>query len=169
MYIPCPASGFHFSLSHTQDLAVIAWSRSTLVGIDVELYRDVAWNELARSALTAAEFKHGQSIPPKNQSRYFLECWTAKEALLKGLGIGIAAGTNTVDLDLKSPQADARIHSFGASLSPWIVEKTKLQFPKILDPKAWRLASIPVGARHIGAIAVHASSITLHQRSLDEL
>lgn len=159
----------HFNLSHTRDLAVIAWSRTTILGVDVEAYRDIPWQEMARSTLTPRELETGQALPMQSRSRFFLECWTAKEALLKGLGIGIAAGTHGIELDLSPSRTCPRAQSIDTALSQWIADKTLKRFPKLLAANEWQLASLPVGSCHVATLAVHARTICMHRRSIDTL
>lgn len=87
-----------FNLSHCRDLALIAVRKEGPVGIDVE--------ELVRAAdLVECEtsFCHADEIaalPPHGNGREvaLLDLWTAKEALLKGLGTGFSIPPETIRL-----------------------------------------------------------------------
>lgn len=82
----CPASGLHFSLSHSGFFVACAVAESE-VGLDIEMLRPVR-QELARRVCTEAElawlFPEGTF-----DSARFLSLWTAKEAYLKFTGEGI--------------------------------------------------------------------------------
>ncbi|MEY4386800.1 MAG: hypothetical protein RLY20_2083 [Verrucomicrobiota bacterium] len=85
------AGKLEFNLTHSGDLALVATSRQTVVGIDVERMRPMP------DALRIAErfFSKDESAKLKmltdtERSAAFLNLWTRKEALAKATGIGIA-------------------------------------------------------------------------------
>jgi hypothetical protein len=80
-----------FSVSHSGDLAIVALSRDACVGVDVELVRPrLHLDRLAARVLTPAELAGWRAVPEAMRLERFLERWTAKEALLKASGIGLA-------------------------------------------------------------------------------
>ena len=83
-----------FNVSHGGDHALIAWSRWRRVGVDIEPLRaDWDWTPLARMVLGTEDARRVAATPegPERDGR-FLDVWTAKEALLKAEGRGIADG-----------------------------------------------------------------------------
>ncbi|MBC9712994.1 4'-phosphopantetheinyl transferase superfamily protein [Streptomyces sp. TRM66268-LWL] len=86
-----PGAPLHFSLSHTRDLALLAFA-PTPVGVDVEplpaedLVADVA------TALHPQEQRELSQLPVSEGPSAFARCWTRKEAYLKGTGEGLAGG-----------------------------------------------------------------------------
>ena len=80
------SSGWHFNLSRREELALSAFSRGGEVGVDVEAVHPLP------SYLKAAD--------PLAFFRY----WTRKEALAKGLGMGLSAEVE--------PPPGWRLHSF---------------------------------------------------------
>lgn len=76
----------HFNVSHAGEFALLAISESALVGVDIER-RDMALDVgvLLDQTLSPLELRL-----PADQRLDFFECWTAKEAVLKALGRGIA-------------------------------------------------------------------------------
>jgi 4'-phosphopantetheinyl transferase len=87
--LPCACSGepeLHFNVSHAGEFALLAISRNAPVGIDIER-RDTALDvdSLLPQTLSAAERQL-----PADQRVDFFECWTAKEAVLKALGLGVS-------------------------------------------------------------------------------
>jgi 4'-phosphopantetheinyl transferase len=81
----------HFNLSHSGEDVFIAFSCFP-VGFDIERNsRKAEFLKLAKRYLHAREMELMNSSS-KPESLAFLELWTAKEAMLKLLGIGIAAG-----------------------------------------------------------------------------
>jgi 4'-phosphopantetheinyl transferase len=91
-------SGLHFSLSASGAYAVCAISRDQPLGVDVEQQRPLAdLDDLARACLTPAENKIFQTLADKNQA--FFTWWTAKEAALKALGLGLGGGLKSLEFD----------------------------------------------------------------------
>jgi 4'-phosphopantetheinyl transferase len=79
-----------FSLSHSHDVAVLAISNGGNVGVDVEARRPRArLDRLAARVLSERELAQWSSASPEHQLDAFLRAWTAKEAYLKALGLGL--------------------------------------------------------------------------------
>lgn len=93
-----------FNVSHAGERALIAFSPVREVGIDIEQV-DVTldWRELSPLVCTAAERRALDALPPALQPERFFRCWTAKEALLKALGLGIAERLQALTIDLSKP------------------------------------------------------------------
>lgn len=82
--------GLHFNLSHADDLAVIALSKTHEVGVDIEnLSRTVDHDALSNKYLSATEQREFARVPDVQRSRHFLKMWTCKEAVAKALGDGL--------------------------------------------------------------------------------
>lgn len=85
-----PDPGLCFSLSHSGEVAVVAVTTRAAVGVDIEaLGRHVGLGVLRR-ALTAPELARVLSRPESERDESFLRLWTAREAYLKAIGIGLA-------------------------------------------------------------------------------
>jgi len=104
-----------FSLSHSQGLAVVAWSAHRDIGVDVELRRPLPeLPALAQNHLTSSEHADWRALPPADQAWAFLRLWTRKEAALKALGTGllvepVAVETGHCDRHTRwRPQVDGR-------------------------------------------------------------
>jgi 4'-phosphopantetheinyl transferase len=90
------------SFSHTPGLTVCAMSLGCRVGVDVELRRELQFEDIA-SALSGPEKTRVQS---GNLPWSLLSCWTAKEAVLKGDGRGFGPGLEAQDLFSPEPVLD---------------------------------------------------------------
>lgn len=89
---PSLGSDLQFSCSHAGDLAVIALA-STHVGVDIEPLRPIGdVVELAAEQFAEAELYALRRAPENDRTALFLRHWTLKEAALKAIGVGIAAG-----------------------------------------------------------------------------
>jgi 4'-phosphopantetheinyl transferase len=79
-----------FNMSHSEDLAVVAVSFGSILGVDVEQVREMPdWRQMARQSFSDAEIAAIERMPPHEASVMFLRFWTRKEALLKAMGTGL--------------------------------------------------------------------------------
>ena len=90
------------SFSHAPGLTVCAMGLGCRVGVDVELRRELQFEDIA-PALSGPEKARVQS---GNLPRSLLSCWTAKEAVLKGDGRGFGPGLEEDDLFAPEPVLD---------------------------------------------------------------
>src|SRR6185436_10109787 len=117
---PVVSKDLHFNVSHSGDLIALAVCTERAVGIDVERRRHVARvDALIGRWLTASEQRevtrllHGGA----SESDAFLRIWSAKEARLKALGVGIS-GANTADVrSVLAVQIDDLLLSSGKDTS----------------------------------------------------
>jgi 4'-phosphopantetheinyl transferase len=80
-----------FNLSHSGGRAVLAVSDGPMVGIDIEAGQTgIAEERIAEYFFAPAEVNHLESLDREQRDRAFLECWTRKEAYLKGKGGGLS-------------------------------------------------------------------------------
>lgn len=91
-----PFDYLHFSLSHCEDLALLAVCVDGPVGVDVETNHRGA--DLAGCEATFCHPTEIESLPadPDAHSERLLNLWTAKEALLKALGTGLSHPPETI-------------------------------------------------------------------------
>jgi 4'-phosphopantetheinyl transferase len=87
-----------FSLSHSGDVAVVAVAGEP-IGADVERVRPRRYlDAVARRILRDDEFARWAALAGDEQLVAFLRVWTAKEAYLKLLGVGITRALRDVDV-----------------------------------------------------------------------
>jgi len=89
-----------FNVTHSDGLALIAFTTAGEVGIDVETVdRAVDAMELASRYFTTGEVAMiAAGVTPREQASIFLRLWTRKEAVLKAAGYGIVSGLDTIDV-----------------------------------------------------------------------
>lgn len=93
-----------FNVTHSGQHALIALSNSRRLGIDIEVIEpSFCWQELLDLVCTSVERQTIVSTSRNSQRQLFFRCWTAKEALLKATGVGLADGLQGITLDLLSP------------------------------------------------------------------
>jgi 4'-phosphopantetheinyl transferase len=87
-----------FNLSHSGGLALLATARGPRVGIDVERLRRRDPLRVADRYFSAAEVEAVRAHPPQDRPQAFLRYWTGKEALAKGLGLGLTVPWGELEL-----------------------------------------------------------------------
>jgi 4'-phosphopantetheinyl transferase len=136
--------GLDFNLSHSADLALVATVRGSRVGIDVERLRP-GRNPMrvADRYFSAAEVAALRAFPPDDRPAAFLRYWTAKEALAKGLGLGLQAPRGELELAVMP----------GGTMVP------------VRLAQAWRLVELTdLPAGYSGALAVDDGSTPIVSR-----
>ncbi|UQX05396.1 4'-phosphopantetheinyl transferase superfamily protein [Streptomyces sp. RerS4] len=121
-------AGLHFSLSHSGDLALLAFAASP-VGVDVQVTGaggDVA--EEVRGVLHPREEAELARCDAASRMDAFARAWVRKEAYLKGLGTGLARST--------------ALDYLGTGASP------------ASGPPGWRVEDVAVPAGYAAALAV---------------
>jgi 4'-phosphopantetheinyl transferase len=81
----------HFSVSYTEDRALIGLSSAAEIGVDVEMVREIEdADALAQDYFTQSE-RNALSMTVQGGSRQqsFLRGWTRKEACIKAVGFGL--------------------------------------------------------------------------------
>ncbi len=123
-------SALCFNLAHAEDRFVLAVCERA-VGVDIELRRSVPdLNGVVAQVFSAAELQLWKSNPTNEK---FLSLWTRKEALLKGIGAGIAEHLRNVSVFFEN---DSEIH-----------------MPDILDSKDWAVRTM-IGEDEIWSLAI---------------
>ena len=84
----------HFNSSHSEDLVLVAFSKTQETGIDIEFNKSIN-TEIYTDFLHVYEEKLLQKS--NNKSSLFYSIWTKKEALIKATAIGINADFKTID------------------------------------------------------------------------
>ena len=84
---PFIPGGPEFSISHSGDMVVVAVFQSGVVGIDVEKIRAVNLDDFSRYLPEVANLHEKYDADQVNN--LFFDCWTQKEAVLKGYGKGL--------------------------------------------------------------------------------
>jgi 4'-phosphopantetheinyl transferase len=80
-----------FNISHSAELALVAVCRGRELGVDLERVRPIGEAErIVESYFSPREQAEFAAIGEEDKELTFLRGWTRKEAILKGLGIGLA-------------------------------------------------------------------------------
>jgi 4'-phosphopantetheinyl transferase len=140
-----------FNVSHAGSWIVAAFARSFAVGIDVECLTATAVSEeLIGHCLSDNERRTLAALPQEKQIAAFFKCWTSKEAWLKGLGLGITAPLQAIEVSI-DPDQPAQL----------------LTAPLELRPADWWLRTLEFSAPYAATVAVAAKSAVLVDISVD--
>lgn len=139
----------HFNLTHSAGVAAVAVSRDYLLGIDIEKIRpmdaDVAAHHFSpRELLTLDHLSATLWLPG------FFRCWTSKEALLKGEGLGLNVPLDGFDVEAH-PQ-----------LTPALVAVA----PDTSISHHWTLVELKPAHEFVGTLAIHDPAKTFQRTSL---
>jgi 4'-phosphopantetheinyl transferase len=97
-----PSSGLYFNVAHSGGLALVAVASGCEVGVDVEQLRTVdRLEQIAERYFHPLEVAELLREPPADRSAAFLQCWTAKEAVLKAVGVGIGAALDRLHVPVR--------------------------------------------------------------------
>jgi 4'-phosphopantetheinyl transferase len=131
-----------FNLTHSQGRALIAVSDGRAVGIDLEKIKaDVKAVPIARRYFARAELAAIEAAPPPLQAETFFRYWVAKEALLKGQGIGLRFPIDEFEVQFDDRALSARIG---------------IRTPSRLSSD-WTVQMLPVESGWSGALAVRGT------------
>jgi 4'-phosphopantetheinyl transferase len=107
----------HFSVSHSQGLAVYAVAAEPL-GVDLERHRPLPVEDLASRFLSDYEAAAVARAEGVDQLELFITCWTRKEAYLKAVGVGLSAPLQDFDVDLDRAATRALVAHRGDAREP---------------------------------------------------
>jgi 4'-phosphopantetheinyl transferase len=106
-----------FSLSRSDELALIALADDGEIGVDLERVRPLPdLDTLARQCLTSAECRELQALPADARPLALLRRWTRKEACLKALGTGLSIEPSTFAVALDADETAVSIATLHGSV-----------------------------------------------------
>ena len=113
-----------FNVSHSQNLALYAFTYQDKVGIDLEYLRscsDAA--QIARRFFAPQEYDLISSLEKNRQREVFLHIWTIKEAYLKATGEGLSGSLDAVEVSFQGeqPVGLAAVSGNSHQASDWLV------------------------------------------------
>jgi len=106
-----------FSVSHSGNCCVLALRLDHSIGIDVEKLRDLPnLKRMSYRYFTQSEADTLGALQGTQQRNAFFSLWTHKEAMVKGLGISLAANLRQIEFDF-DPTRGLRLVSWGSNTS----------------------------------------------------
>jgi 4'-phosphopantetheinyl transferase len=126
-----------FNVSHSGDLALLAFSYNRLIGVDVERIRPLSdAKPIAERFFSPTEYNQFITVPEKLEVEAFFNCWTRKEAYIKAIGDGLSYPLDVFDVTLLPGEPAKLLH----------VEGSEAEAAK------WTLHSLKPDADYLGAI-----------------
>ena len=113
---PFIKGGPEFNISHSQDIVVVALTDNEAIGIDIEKIHPVDKDDFVCELPEIISFF--ETHEADKATHLFFECWTKKEAVLKGFGKGLLVPLK--DVLLKGDQA-------------------------CIDNRSWFIKEVPIG------------------------
>jgi 4'-phosphopantetheinyl transferase len=137
------AYDLRFNLSHSNRLALIAIARDREVGVDVEFMRpNFVTDDVVEHFFSRAEREEFATVAPAFKTQSFFNCWTRKEAYIKGRGEGLSCSLDEFDVSLL-PGAPATLVE--SRLDPTEVSRWSMQD---LFPAPGYAATVAVAGRY---------------------
>jgi 4'-phosphopantetheinyl transferase len=112
------ASQLDFSLSHSRSIAVLAVAHGLPVGVDVEEVRPIEPG-VAASHFSPSELADLNGLQGDAWFSGFYRCWTRKEAILKGEGVGLHRALDSFDVALLPDAPAELLQTRVRFLYPW--------------------------------------------------
>jgi 4'-phosphopantetheinyl transferase len=145
-------SGLQFNVSHSGNLALIAFGGEHRLGVDIEMVRGgVNTEDLSQRFFSTREQVGLAELPENLRAFGFFACWTRKEALLKATGDG-----------LSFPLAD-----FSVSVDPRQVPKLQEIRGSAEAGEQWFLADIAADPGYFAALAIEKSESMIKTYSFE--
>jgi 4'-phosphopantetheinyl transferase len=136
----------HFNLAHSEDRVILAISKGP-VGVDLEVPRPISdIDSVAAQVFSAYEMAAWRGL---GDAELFLRLWTRKEALLKGIGLGIAHHVKEVSV------------FFG--------NEANIQVPRALSAEEWTIQTFAAEEDIWSIAAVHSPQCLLSLLRFDRV
>jgi 4'-phosphopantetheinyl transferase len=135
-----------FNVSHSQELALYAFTHRREIGIDIEYIRSVSsHHQIAEQFFSPNENQALHALPAAQQTIGFFNCWTRKEAYIKAHGEGLSLPLDQFDVTLAPDEPAALIET------------------RVTSDRAerWTLEALQPGANYLAALVVEGHDWTL--------
>ncbi|MHA4844102.1 4'-phosphopantetheinyl transferase family protein [Flavitalea antarctica] len=129
----------HFNISHSQNIALFAFSKRFNIGVDVEFVNpDIEVRDIARNFFSTNEIRKLLALPGNQQALGFFNCWTRKEAFIKAVGEGLSFPLDKFEVSLEPDKPAALL------ATDWDPEEVS----------KWSVYSLFPGANFVGCLVI---------------
>jgi 4'-phosphopantetheinyl transferase len=112
-----------FNLSHSGDLALVAVTNESEVGVDIEQVRgDSSFAQIAKQSFSTGENQWLESLDSDDELRGFFRLWTLKEACMKAAGGGLSIPLNLFEINFDGGYPEVS-SSDEALAGPWDIRE----------------------------------------------
>jgi 4'-phosphopantetheinyl transferase len=134
----CDFPDWHFNLSHSGEKLLLAISYKNPIGIDIEFIKNrSSINDVVKRCFSELEQKYWFDLPETEKLTAFYDFWTRKEAVVKGIGRGIALGLNQCEIDINQPNQFLKLpvnetwHTYSVQIAPNYCAVVATQFDDV--------------------------------------
>ena len=139
------AAGLKVSSSRSGRHAVFALCTGHEIGIDIESTEAARFDdEVAETMLSRAEQATYAKVVAGDRERWLAEAWAAKEAILKGMGLGLGVPPALVE----------------PALTPTLSANEPARWRSATVPDSWSVASLP-WQQHVIAVSKQGGGLQL--------
>jgi len=121
----------HFNLSHSEGLAIYAFTGDREIGIDIEQIRDIPdMEQIFERFFSPRENEVFHILSESKRKEAFFNCWTRKEAFIKATGDGLSRPLDGFDVSLvpDEPARLLRIEGDTEEARRWSIQDLKPAF-----------------------------------------
>lgn len=159
-------STLRFNLSHSHAMAVVAVTRHRRVGIDIEALSGDRLDpvEIAEACFSPDEQQSLRRVSPEDRIDLFYRIWTRREALFKGLGVGLSGFHGRLPVSLGQRQVAVPTASGVESGGVWSMEEFRVS-PNYVGAVAVEGEPVDIAFRGTidGAMPVIAGSVSFRE------
>jgi 4'-phosphopantetheinyl transferase len=128
-----------FNVSHSGDVALLAFAQGRALGVDVEKVReDFDHEAIARRFFSVQEQRQLATLAPAERYAGFFRCWTRKESYIKAQGTGLSLPLDRFDVSLRPGDGNALLSTR----------------PDRSEAAHWCLQEVPAGDGYVAALCV---------------
>jgi 4'-phosphopantetheinyl transferase len=139
-------SDIRFNVTHSGDIAMLAFTRQREIGVDVEQIRsDVEVESIARRFFSTNERMQLAALPSEEKVDAFFRCWTRKEAYIKATGDGLSLPLDQFDVSLGMEAGNALLATR----------------PDESEVSRWLLREVPTEPGYIAAVCARGQDWSL--------
>jgi 4'-phosphopantetheinyl transferase len=143
-------SDLRFNLSHSDIMAIFAFTCGRDIGVDVERIKDhVEATDIAKHFFSKAEQQALAAVPDASRNAAFFHCWVRKEAFVKAKGDGLSMPLNQFDVSLAPERAE--------------IIATR---PDPREHKRWSMRSLDAGPDYAAALVVEGALRQVSERAV---
>jgi 4'-phosphopantetheinyl transferase len=135
-----------FNLSHSRDLALVAVTGGSEIGVDLEWVSDaVEVEHVASTVFSPEEIAALGRLPMPQKREAFFNGWTRKEAIVKALGTGLGYPVQQLTVSMAPDEPARLIRSEDAAM----------------DRSEWNLEALFPAPGYVGAVVHRGAHRTL--------
>jgi 4'-phosphopantetheinyl transferase len=118
-----PPTQLTFNLSRADGYWLLGVSEGRPLGVDLEAAPRIDPELTAPLAFTPGELEQLRTRPQELRRDLFLRCWTRKEAVVKAVGVGLAADLCRIEVHPQFPGPVVVRYGLDPGLTEWVLQE----------------------------------------------